>query len=92
MATPFYVLRATQSKAQDLEQGSRPSEPGCVNPVRARTPNPARRALPTHSLREPGQHAPARCFVPSRLAAFSKDTRTFAKPQVRLPSSIRVHL
>ena len=29
--------------------------------------------------------------VPSCLDAFSKDTRTFAKPQVRLPGSIRVH-
>ena len=35
---------------------------------------------------------PSCLFPPLCLDAFSKDTRTFAKPQVRLPGSIRVHL
>ena len=40
---------------------------------------------------ETGARSPClRALFP--LAAFSKDTRTFAKPQVRLPGSIRVHL
>ena len=73
-------------------------EPGCVNPVRARTRNAVRRAphrqsrFHRDSSREPGRHPDgigSSLFVPSCL---SHPTRTFAKPQVRLPGSIRVHL
>ncbi len=79
---------------QERERGH-PSEPGCVNPVRARTPNPVRRA----PHRQPIPHV-NRGDTP-RLAAscpraFLTATRTFLSRrlprQVRLPSSICVHL
>ena len=79
---------------QQRERGH-PSEPGCVNPVRARTPNPVRRA-PHREPIPPVNRGDTPRLAASCPRAFLTATRTFLSRrlhrQVRLPSSICVHL